>query len=121
VAYDDYVKEDKRGKAPEEYLVVRIITKVKKNGIQWTIGELADYQLKKEEHIKNKNLLEALKGSCKKVRIMMPPENFNAYSNKSSLQHLNRYSSSSSGSSSAADRMSTAQTTFQMNSIVMID
>jgi hypothetical protein len=53
---------------------------------------------------------------------MMPPENFNAYSNKSSLQHLNRYSSSSSGSSSAAaDRMSTSQTVFQMNSIVMID
>ena len=49
------------------------------------MGELADYHLRKEEHIKNKNLLEALKGSCKKVRIMMPPENFNAYSNKSSL------------------------------------
>ena len=122
VAYDNYVKEDLRIKAPEEFLVVRIITKVKKNGIQWTIGELADYQLKKEEHVKNKNLLEALKGSCKKVRIMMPPENFNAYSNKSSLQHLNRYSSSSSGSSSAAaDRISTGQTVFQMNSIVMID
>lgn len=121
VAYDDYVKEDKKGKEPEEFLIVRIITKVKKNGIQWTIGELADYQLRKEEHVKNKNLLEALKGSCKKVRIMMPPENFNVYSNKSSLQHLNRYSSSSSGSSSAADRISTGQTVYQMNSIVMID
>jgi hypothetical protein len=33
VAYDNYVKEDLRIKAPEEFLVVRIITKVKKNGI----------------------------------------------------------------------------------------
>jgi hypothetical protein len=77
------MKENKTGKVLEEYLVVRLITKVKKNGIVWQIGELADYQLIKEEHIKNKALLEALKGSCKKVRIMLPPDNFNAYSNKS--------------------------------------
>ena len=77
------MKENKTGKILEEYLVVRLITKVKKNGIVWQIGELADYQLIKEEHVKNKALLEALKSSCKKVRIMLPPENFNAYSNKS--------------------------------------
>ncbi len=43
VAYDDYVKEDKSGKMPDEFLIVRIITKVKKNGIHWTIAELADF------------------------------------------------------------------------------
>ncbi len=52
----------------------------------------------------------------------MPPDNFNAYGNKSSLQHLNRYSSSSSGSSTAPDRNTVGvQAAFQMNSIVMVD
>jgi hypothetical protein len=39
-AYDEFMKDQKPS---EEYLVIRLITKVKKNGIQWSIGELADY------------------------------------------------------------------------------
>ena len=116
-AYDEFMKDQKPS---DEYLVVRLITKVKKNGIQWSIGELADYQLNKKIHVKNYKLLEALKGTCKKVRIMMPPENFNAFGTKN-FQQFSRYSGSSGASS--ADRQSTLmnQTAFSMNSIVIVD
>ena len=58
---------------------MKVKFRVKKNGVWWTIGEIADYQLKTPEHLANKRLLEDLKGSSKKVRLIMPPENFNAF------------------------------------------
>ena len=51
---------------------------MKKQGVWWTFGEIAHYDLKTKRHLVNKPLLESLKGTTKKVRIMIPPENFSA-------------------------------------------
>ena len=58
--------------------MVRVCFKVKKQGVWWTFGEIAHYDLKTKRHLVNKPLLESLKGTTKKVRIMIPPENFSA-------------------------------------------
>jgi hypothetical protein len=102
VAYEDYFKLGTHQER-EEYIVMKVCFRVKKQGVNWTYGEIADYQLKSPKHTENMNLIEALKSSSRKVRLMMPPENFNVFGNK--LSQYARFSNSSSGSN---DRNSTA-------------
>jgi hypothetical protein len=52
MAYDEYMRGS-NSPLGDEYIVVRICYKIKKHGIVWTVGELADYQLKSDVHLKN--------------------------------------------------------------------
>ena len=47
-------------------MIVKVSFKVRKLGIWWIFGEIADYKLNK--------VLDGVKGAVKKVRIMLPPQ-----------------------------------------------
>ena len=119
VAFEEYFKKDPD--SSEEFLVVRICSKMRKHGISWTIAEIADYHLRSPLHIENKNLLEILKGSSRKVRVMMPPENFNAFGNKlGNLLNFSRFSSSSTSSNDRASNSSSVAPAFHINGLVTL-
>jgi len=120
VAYEEYFKKLQEG--PEEYIVVKVCSKMRKQGIQWTIGEIADFQLRNPLHIENKKLLGILKASSRKVRIMMPPENFNAFGNRTGqLMNFSRFSISSTSSN---ERFSTSSSSlspaFHINGLLIL-
>lgn len=47
-------------------MIVKVSFKVKKLGVWWVIGEIADYRLER--------VIDGVKGAVKKVRIMLPPQ-----------------------------------------------
>ena len=95
-------------------MIVKVTDKLKKNGVTCVLGELADFQFKQEE---GKQAMELLKNSTgKKVRVILPVENFSVYGK-------------STRSSTSSDRQSTSgfsvqptvASSIQVNHLMRID
>lgn len=121
-AYEDYFQRSNilHGNN-ESFLIVKVSFKMKKNGILWTFGQLADFQLKKPEHLKNQRLLEELRGTTKKVRVMIPPENFNAYNQSRVSAASNRSSTSGTDRQSTSSSSSNGISSFQIDGLIIVE
>ena len=96
-------------------MVVKISFKIRKNGVWWIYGELADFHIKQSEA--SRNVLEQLKGSAKKVRVMLPLEYYNSYqpiSSRYSGMHESRSSTSSS-------TVPTTASSFLIDGLIRVD
>jgi hypothetical protein len=78
-AYESYFTPTTTDSACQEYAIIKVSLKVKKLGVWWVFGDIADFKLTQQLHTDNARLMEAIKGTAKRVRLMIPPEGYSAY------------------------------------------
>ena len=88
-------------------MVVRVCYKLRKHGIWWVFGEIGHYNIARPEPA----LAESLRGTAKKVRVMLPPESFTAIPPRTLFSSSTRSSTSTASSASI----------FTPNSLVVIE
>lgn len=73
-------------------MVIKVAFKVKRHGMQWTIGNLADFK------VNDKVVSEGLKKCAKPIRVLMPVQGFDVFNNSNRIRTnvSDRNSSSSS-------------------------
>jgi len=103
-AYDQYFRKTEAG---ADSMVVRVCFKLRKHGVWWVFGEIGHYNIARPDPA----LAEALRGTAKKVRVMLPPETFTAVPPRTLFSSSTRSSTSTASSASI----------FTPNSLVVIE
>ena len=93
-AYDSYFKSEK---PVEEYIIMKLSQRIRKHGINWAIGDLADFRLK------NPDIAEKMQKLTQKIRVMIPLNEFNVHNNSNARGRQNLISDRGSGSSTASN------------------